>query len=96
MILSTDVLSAALDRKDVASRPFVRHLDDPIAWFRERLIVENPQESEIMTIQLIGNRYRENPEDCAAVVAAVCEEYIDRNERVVSGRVKLLQVPVAR
>ncbi|MDB5349293.1 MAG: yveL 1 [Planctomycetota bacterium] len=84
LISSRKVLGAALDEAAPAQLATLRDLDDPFAWLSDRIKVDFPRGSEILTISMTGD----NPKDMAAIVNHVTDAYLtlivdeERKERL--------------
>jgi capsular exopolysaccharide synthesis family protein len=74
LITSRKVLRAALQRPGVAALALVKKQEDPIVWLGEKLKVDFPNGSEILTISLSS----EYPKDSVKLVNAVADSYLNR------------------
>jgi hypothetical protein len=90
---SPEILDLVLQREELATSPFMRRLANPQEWLSERLEVQFADNSEVMRISIAGNKHRENRDVCAAIVAAVAEEYALRANDQIGDHVRILVLP---
>jgi polysaccharide biosynthesis transport protein len=74
LLKSNYVLTAAIRPPGVGSLSVLAGKDDPVEWLQENLVVDFPQNGEILSISLKGD---EMPEDLVRLVDAVCRAYKD-------------------
>jgi hypothetical protein len=67
------LLQSALRNPKVASLPILAGSDDPVTWLHDRLIVEFPSNSEILSIRLRGRPHQTT--DVRVLVDAVAKAY---------------------
>ena len=84
MVRSRMVINAALQRDGVKQLLTVQEQEDPVQWLQDRLEVGFNTGSELLNIELAGDR----PEDLATIVNAVNTAYM---EEVVNADLKLRQ-----
>jgi hypothetical protein len=69
------VLQAAMRKPGVGSLSVLQPYDDPIDWLQEHLVVEFPQDGEILSISLTG--FEAHATDLGRIVDAVAQAYSD-------------------
>jgi hypothetical protein len=74
LLKSNFVLSAAIRPPGIASLSILAGEEDPVKWLQENLVVDYPQDGEILSISLTGG---ELPEDLVRLVDAVAKAYKD-------------------
>jgi capsular exopolysaccharide synthesis family protein len=74
LLKSNFVLTAAIRNPGIASLSALAGRADPVVWLQDNLVVEFPQNGQILSISLSGN---ELSEDLVALVDAVAKAYKD-------------------
>ncbi len=73
LLKSNVVLNGVLRDSQINQLPTVQaHADEPVAWLKESLLIDYPDDAEIMRISLRGNR----PDDLVEIVDTVVEVYL--------------------
>ncbi len=85
LMLSGSVLRRTVGEPEIAKLPTIKsHGDDPAAWLRSQLIIDNPDDSEILRVAMKGT----NKVDLIAIVNMVVRKYLleivahERDERL--------------
>ena len=84
LILSNAVLRRTLNETEIGKLESVKeHYDDPVAWLKGKLIIDYPDDSEILRVAIKTKK----PSDSIKIVNKVVEKYLseivarDRDER---------------
>jgi hypothetical protein len=75
LLKSHVVLNSAVRKPGIASLSIFAGEGDPVDWLQENIIVEFPQDAEILSISIRG--VSENATDLTRIVDAVAKAYID-------------------
>jgi hypothetical protein len=81
LLKSNFVLTAAIRNPAIASLPFFQGNQDPVEWLQKNLVVEFPDNAEILSITLPGTKSQQ--QDLVQIVNAVAKAY---QEAVVDSR----------
>src|SRR5262249_57248290 len=81
LLKSNFVLQATLREKDIARLEMVReNSDDPVAWLQGQLIIDYPDDAEIMRVAIKGKKKDETTKLVDKVVDEYMKEVVERDK----------------